>query len=318
MKIFISHSTKDKEIAGKLAKMLKENQLDVWYDGLSFQPGDSIVNTIEKGIADSSTLIVLLSEESIKSYWVKSEINAFLNRAVSDSNITIIPVLLDKVAIPVLLLDKFHFDFSNEIEAGMSELIRHLLEPNQQCKRLPDEILIDDFNRGLLGQNKLGGLTLVFHENGDPSSLNATFVNRGKGKAIALSYDFTHHSLPTVPPQFVGYSTRLQFANWKEYFDCDYWLSFDAWSDGNAKVIQIEIKKLINPQMETNRQEIAKCKIDLPLDWGCINLRLRDIAFPELPWDNLWEICFVFFRDKVVGDKGTVQIDNLCLCRHPR
>lgn len=318
MKIFISHSARDKEQAKKIASKLKNANLDVWYDEWSLQPGDSLVDKIEKGIADSNTLLVLLSKESLKSRWVKSEINAFLNRSLSERNISIIPVLLEKVEVPPLLRDRLYIDLTKEQEVGLSQLIRQLSDPFDECSRLPEVVLIDDFNRGILGPNRLGGLTLVYHENGDPSSLRATFINRGRGKSIALSYDFTPHHSPSLPPQFVGYATRLQFSNWKEFLDCGYWLSFDASTDGNARLLTVEIKRLITPPREDTRQEIAKWQVDLPLEWTRINLRLRDISYPELPWDNLWEICFVLFRDNVVGDKGLILIDNLCLEKQPR
>ncbi len=318
MKIFISHSAKDRDEARNIATKLKNSNLDVWYDEWSLQAGDSLVNKIEKGIADSNTLIVLLSKESMRSRWVKSEINAFLNRSLSERNISIIPVFLEKVLMPPLLKDRLYVDLTKDPEVGLARLIRQLSSPAEECLGLPEDVLIDDFNRGMVGPNRLGGLTLVYHENGDPSSLRATFINRGRGKSLALSYDFTSHQTPPVPPQFVGYATRLQFANWKEFLECGYWLSFDASSDGNARVAAVEIKRLTNPPREDSRQEIAKWQVDLTLEWGRINLKLRDIAYPELPWDNLWEICFVLFRDNVVGDKGLVLIDNLSLSRQPK
>ena len=55
MKIFISYSVKDKDKARKIATELKNANLDVWYDEWSLQVGDSLVNKIEKGIADSNT-----------------------------------------------------------------------------------------------------------------------------------------------------------------------------------------------------------------------------------------------------------------------
>jgi len=318
MKVFISHSSKDKRYAQRIAKSLKNQGIDVWYDDWSMRPGDSIVSKIEAGIADSNVLLILLSKASTKSSWVRAEINAFFNKAVADRNIRIIPVLIENVELPPLLRDRLCVDLRRDFEGGLATLVKSLQPEIDPCSILPDEVLIDDFDSGILRPNMLGGLTLVYHENGDPLSLRALFLNHGEGKSLGLAFDFEPHPNYPVPPQFVGYATRLQFANWGQFVECGYYLCFEACSDGNAQVMDLEIKRLSSPPKEDTREEIAKWQVDLSLEWEMKCLRLQDIGLPNAVWDNLWEICFVFRRNNVAGVRGIVQIDNLHLARTPK
>ncbi len=316
-KIFISHSSSDNESALQIARALRRNGLDVFYDAWSLNPGDSLVDKIQTGVADANVLVVLLSNSSVRSGWVRQEINAFFNSAISDRGIRIIPVLLDDVEVPPLLRDRLYVDFRADPAAATAKLVQQLIRISDVRAALPDEVLIDNFDSGTMRPNNLGGLTLVYHETGDPATLSATFVNHGRGRALRLAFDFRPST--GVPPQFVGYATRLQFANWGEFVECGYWLRFDVWSDGNAPSIQLEIKRLQTPPMEQSRQETAKWDIRLPQSrvWESRSLRLADIQLPHVSWDNLWEICFVLFRANVAGDSGIVQIDNLMLSRNP-
>jgi hypothetical protein len=180
---------------------------------------------------------------------------------------------------------------------------------------VPDEVLIDDFDSGRLWLNRLGGLQVVYHENGDPMSLQPSFVAHGNGRAMGLEYDFSPHPRYAAPPQFVGYATRLQYADWRGQVGLGYRLCLDAYSDGNACSLALEVKRLALPPRETTREEVAKWDVGLRAGWQEVSLRLSDIEGVHARWDNLWEICFVIRRDCVSNERGLIQIDNLRLSR---
>jgi hypothetical protein len=315
-KVFISHSSSDDKDASEIAQAVKRTGLEVFYDRWSLAPGDSLVEKIETGIADANVLLVLLSRSSVRSSWVRQEINAFFNRAMSDRQIRIIPVLLDDVEVPPLLRDRLYIDLREDRAAAIGRLLQQLTRKSDSCAVLPDEVLIDNFDAGMMRPNLLGGSTLIYHETGDPGTLRTTFLNRGHGRALGLAFDFRSTN---VPRQFVGYATRLPLSNWGGFAQCRYWLCFDVWSDGNAPSIQLEIKRLENPRIEESRQDVAQWQIDLPQArvWDSRSLCLADIQLPHASWDNLWEICFVLFSNRVAGDSGLVQIDDLRLSRNP-
>ncbi|UCF94659.1 MAG: toll/interleukin-1 receptor domain-containing protein [Desulfobacterales bacterium] len=77
MKVFISHSWKDKTTADRLAQNLS-SMVDVWLDIQNLRPGDSITPIIDRALAEMDLVIVLWSENSAKSDGVAAEITTAL------------------------------------------------------------------------------------------------------------------------------------------------------------------------------------------------------------------------------------------------
>lgn len=121
---------------------------------------------------------------------------------------------------------------------------------------MDDIKVIDDFKYGIL-KNRLGGITLVFHENGIPHTLQSEFVKRGKTTVLNLNYDFSDEN----PPSFVGYATRLKFEDWSSLVR-SHSLCFKIFSEG-ANHILVEIKRLENRVKENSREEILKKRVVL-------------------------------------------------------
>ena len=48
--VFLSHSSKDKEVVRDIAEQLRANDLNVWFDAWEIRPGDSIPAKIEEGL----------------------------------------------------------------------------------------------------------------------------------------------------------------------------------------------------------------------------------------------------------------------------
>ncbi len=132
MKVFISHSSQDHEFVLLLANRLKNDAFDVWIDEWELKIGDSIVDKINKGIESSSAFIIVLSENTIDSHWVKKEVNASLMRQLTSRKIHILPILLDIKAslLPPLLSDIFAAKFSSDVFS--EESYKKLIEPIAQ------------------------------------------------------------------------------------------------------------------------------------------------------------------------------------------
>lgn len=92
-KAFISHSSTDKEIAERLAKDLMNQGIDAWFDKWEIMPGDSLRRKIEQGISEASHFIVLLTENSLKSEWVQTELDAAMVRKI-ENECRLLPVLI--------------------------------------------------------------------------------------------------------------------------------------------------------------------------------------------------------------------------------
>lgn len=123
MKIFLSHSSEDKPFVEKLAKDILGLKIDVWLDKWEIKVGDSLINKIEEGLESSDYLIIVLSKNSVKSAWVKKELNAILCDEIYSNTIKILPVLIDDCTIPIFLKEKRYADFRDDYDQGFQDLL---------------------------------------------------------------------------------------------------------------------------------------------------------------------------------------------------
>ena len=115
-KCFISYSSLDKPVAARLADKLKSRGIDVWVDTLQILPGDSLVQKIfEEGLKDCQLFLALLSPYSVKSEWVKRELDvALVNKLKKITRV--IPLIVGDCEIPVALRSIAWIDLKDGID----------------------------------------------------------------------------------------------------------------------------------------------------------------------------------------------------------
>lgn len=91
--IFISYASEDRDRAEPLAKALEEQGWSVWWDR-KIPPGKTFSQVIEEAINNAKCVIVLWSNESVKSDWVQNEASEGARRRI------LVPALIDDVQIP--------------------------------------------------------------------------------------------------------------------------------------------------------------------------------------------------------------------------
>ena len=115
MRIFISHTSKDKEFAKKLASDLKASDLDVFTYFDAIMPGDSITEKIGSAILNSDAIVLLLSHQSAKSPWVSSEIALAKAAQSKAKQPRILPVVIEQHSdIPFFIKDLLYLDLSDD------------------------------------------------------------------------------------------------------------------------------------------------------------------------------------------------------------
>jgi hypothetical protein len=93
---FISHASEDKEaIALPLASALRERGFEVWYDDFTLRLGDSLRESIDRGLAASRFGVVILSPRFFAKHWPSQELNALFALESSDGKKRILPVVHD-------------------------------------------------------------------------------------------------------------------------------------------------------------------------------------------------------------------------------
>lgn len=125
---FLSHSSSDKPFVRQLASDLDAAGVSVWLDEQRIKVGDSISESISHGLASSDFFLIVISEKSIESEWVRKELNSALLTEVQKRQVHILPLKLEDVEIPSLIADKRYADFSDSYRAGLSSLLAKLTE----------------------------------------------------------------------------------------------------------------------------------------------------------------------------------------------
>ncbi|HEC91887.1 MAG TPA: toll/interleukin-1 receptor domain-containing protein, partial [Candidatus Atribacteria bacterium] len=95
--IFLAHSKKDKKFVDKLARDLRNAGYYVWIDEAEIKVGDSLIEKIREGIDKVSYVGVVISHNSIKSEWVRKEVDIAINQEIEGKRVKVIPILLDNV-----------------------------------------------------------------------------------------------------------------------------------------------------------------------------------------------------------------------------
>lgn len=91
---FISHDSRDKEeIAKKLALALSSRMCPVWYDEYSLKVGDSLRESIEKGLKECKKCIFILTPNFLANGgWAKTEYQSIFTRELVERQKVILPV----------------------------------------------------------------------------------------------------------------------------------------------------------------------------------------------------------------------------------
>ena len=94
---FISYSSKDDEFARRLYNQMRGEKLRVWFDQEDMQGGKKVMEQIDRAIQVNDRLLLVLSESSLKSEWVKTEIRKARRVELSGGHRKLFPIRLVNV-----------------------------------------------------------------------------------------------------------------------------------------------------------------------------------------------------------------------------
>jgi hypothetical protein len=89
---FISYSTKDQEFADRLHADLQNKGVRCWFAPHDIQAGKKIHEQIDEAIRRYERLLLILSTNSMKSPWVKTEIRKARKREIEEKRRVLFPV----------------------------------------------------------------------------------------------------------------------------------------------------------------------------------------------------------------------------------
>jgi hypothetical protein len=124
-KVFISYSSVDRAHAEHLVASLILNGIQVWYDQNDIDVGQNIHSRIQEGLLSVDYLGVLLTARALQSAWVTEELSLAKQRELEERQVIVLPLLFEKVALPLHLRARKYADFS-DFSSGFRELMRVL------------------------------------------------------------------------------------------------------------------------------------------------------------------------------------------------
>lgn len=103
MRVFISHSSKDKPAVEALASALRERGVEAWLDKWVIAPGDDIVAKINAGLEEATGGVIVFSSDSEKSPWVQAEVSYLTYARIQEGKVLVPVVVHDDAYVPPLL-----------------------------------------------------------------------------------------------------------------------------------------------------------------------------------------------------------------------
>jgi len=119
-RLFISYSTKDREVADQICESLHEINLSPWMDHREILAGTDFVEAICNGLDDCAYVVLLASENALTSRWCRQE----MFFAIADEETILLPVFLPprRVKLPALASILHSIDLSQDFPQSIKQL----------------------------------------------------------------------------------------------------------------------------------------------------------------------------------------------------
>jgi hypothetical protein len=131
--IFISHSSADNAFTRELTDQMIEAGLDLWVDFNGIQSGDEWLQQIQVNLDVAKMVVIVMSDNAQKSKWVERE----ALRAMEQKK-PIHIALIEKMPLPLHLVDRQYIDFTEKPEAAARKLmaaVRRTLNANRTPRK---------------------------------------------------------------------------------------------------------------------------------------------------------------------------------------
>jgi tetratricopeptide (TPR) repeat protein len=123
MRVFISHSEKDKPAVEPLAAALAARGIDVWLDKWEIGAGDSVIRRINDGLAEAGAGIIVYSRHAQESSFVNAELEYLTWEHIKGQKL-LIPVRLDEDGYtPPPLLSRLAWRWIGDVDAIVDALL---------------------------------------------------------------------------------------------------------------------------------------------------------------------------------------------------
>jgi len=155
--VFISHASEDKEpFVRSLAKELKNKGISVWYDEFTLKLGDSLLKSIDKGLANSRYAVVVLSKSFFGKNWPEKELSGLAARETKGEKV-ILPIWHEITREEVLqhsptLAGRLAISTSEEMAKIVAAIINAIKVPTSEATPVKQRLKVEK------GDNETSGM----------------------------------------------------------------------------------------------------------------------------------------------------------------
>lgn len=119
--VFVSYTHADSDFINVLIDQLSDLNVRFLVDRIELKVGDNIKSAVDSMIDAADSIIFVVSDSSARSNWAQKELEQALSRKKK-----ILPVVLNKEAIPETLSGLYYADFSESPDMGLEQLRKTL------------------------------------------------------------------------------------------------------------------------------------------------------------------------------------------------
>lgn len=150
---FLSYAHEDKDFAERIAIELRKAGIDAQIDKWEIKAGDSLIQKIfMEGIPNCDFFLILLSSASVRSKWVREELDLAMIKKIKGVT-RIIPLIKEKCEIPTPLRALLWVDLSTDFDTGIRQVVKSIYDVSEK----PPLGNIPEYIREL--KNSVGGLS---------------------------------------------------------------------------------------------------------------------------------------------------------------
>ncbi len=198
--VFLSHSSKNKDVVRPIAERLRADGLLVWFDEWVLKPGDNIPSKIEEGLERSHVLVLCMSAEAFGSDWARLESGTFRFRDPLNRQRRFIPLLLDDAPIKGSLAQFLYIDWSTPNYETEYPKLRDACSPIKTLPTLQEEAARERFEERVISLGHTAAVRSVAFSPDGKLSLSGSVDN-----TVRLWDVETGRCLPVLK----GHSTRV-------------------------------------------------------------------------------------------------------------
>lgn len=217
--VFISHASENKaDVALPLTERLEAAGLRVWLDSFELTVGDSLRQSIERGLAGSRFGIVVISPEFLKKHWPQAELDGLASREAAGAKV-ILPVWhgVDAVAVreqSPMLAGRVAVATDKGIDHVASELLRAIRRDTNGNGREPVAAAAPAASAATpVDLSRLSQMSKKFHEG------QTEHIATGKGPSAVLDGGMlVLHIMPFTAVDGTAAAAFDEIANHPELF----------------------------------------------------------------------------------------------------